>query len=192
MVCCPFIRGALVRGGRSRTDPADTSRTEEVMEPDDLLCSRNARPQKDGRERPGALLARRTRTIRMCSLDGRSGTNTGAIQRERASELGKIIKNGERGPMRAVEDQSAPIPLSQTLSEKLNVPVFWHFCLNRTLLLTDRCSPLDPHRFRRSVRTQQCTSVYTSQECSYAGGPDPTDPQWPVLLGTVRLPSVAS
>ena len=66
------------------------------MEPDDLLCSRNARPEKAlvGRaqwkinqppslrdherawkregERPGALLARRTRTIRMCSFDARS------------------------------------------------------------------------------------------------------------------------
>jgi hypothetical protein len=42
------------------------------MEPDDLLCSRNARPQKGGREWPGALLARRTRTIGMCSFDARS------------------------------------------------------------------------------------------------------------------------
>ena len=38
------------------------------MEPDDLLCSRNARPQKD-EERPDALLARRTRTMKLCSSD---------------------------------------------------------------------------------------------------------------------------
>jgi len=37
-----------------------------------LLCSRNARPQKDGRKRPGALLARRTRTMKLCSSNARS------------------------------------------------------------------------------------------------------------------------
>ena len=37
----------------------------------DLLCSRNARPEM-GRERPGALLARRTRTMKLCSFDARS------------------------------------------------------------------------------------------------------------------------
>ena len=42
------------------------------MEPDDLLCLRNARPQKDGEERPRALLARRTRTVKLCSFDARS------------------------------------------------------------------------------------------------------------------------
>jgi len=46
--------------------------TEGRMEPDDLLCSRNARPLKDGEERPGALLARRTRTVKLCSFDARS------------------------------------------------------------------------------------------------------------------------
>jgi hypothetical protein len=35
-------------------------------------CSRNARPQKYGEERPGALLARRTRTVKRCSFDARS------------------------------------------------------------------------------------------------------------------------
>ena len=44
----------------------------EGMEADDLLCSRNVRPPKDGEEWPGALLARRTRTIRMCLFDARS------------------------------------------------------------------------------------------------------------------------
>ena len=67
------------------------------MRADDLLCSRNARSKTPlvgraqwkinqppsledgtrklgvmGRERPGALRARRTRTIRMCSFDARS------------------------------------------------------------------------------------------------------------------------
>jgi len=47
------------------------------MEPDDLLCSRNARPQKDGEERPRALLARRTRTMKLCSSDARSEGQSG-------------------------------------------------------------------------------------------------------------------
>ena len=42
------------------------------MEADDLLCSRNARPEKDVREQQTVLLARRTRTIGMRSLDARS------------------------------------------------------------------------------------------------------------------------
>jgi hypothetical protein len=43
------------------------------MEPDDLLCSRNARPQKDGiGSRQTILLARRTRTMKLCSSDARS------------------------------------------------------------------------------------------------------------------------
>ena len=49
----------------------------EGMEADDLLCSRNARPQKDGRERPGALLARRTRTVKLCSFDARNKGSLG-------------------------------------------------------------------------------------------------------------------
>ena len=35
-------------------------------------CSRNARPQKDRGERPGALLARRAPTMKQWSLDARS------------------------------------------------------------------------------------------------------------------------
>jgi hypothetical protein len=42
------------------------------MEPNDLLCSRNVRLKKDEREQPGALLARRTRTMKLCSFDARS------------------------------------------------------------------------------------------------------------------------
>ena len=42
------------------------------MEPDGLLCSRNARPQKDGGERLGALFARRAPTMKQWSLDARS------------------------------------------------------------------------------------------------------------------------
>jgi hypothetical protein len=49
-----------------------TAPAEEGMEPDDLLCSRNARPQKDGEGRPGALFARRGPAIRRRSLDARS------------------------------------------------------------------------------------------------------------------------
>jgi len=52
---------------KMRADVVDVRarRTGKVMETDDLLCSRNARPEKDGeREWPGALLARRTRTFR--------------------------------------------------------------------------------------------------------------------------------
>jgi hypothetical protein len=43
------------------------------MEADDLLCSRNARPQKDGEGvAKAALLARRTRTFGKCPFNARS------------------------------------------------------------------------------------------------------------------------
>jgi hypothetical protein len=43
------------------------------MEPDDLPCSRNARPEKDEEgSRQAILLARRTRTMKLCSSDARS------------------------------------------------------------------------------------------------------------------------
>ena len=51
--------------------------TEEGMEPDDLLCSRNARPQKGRGNSQTILLARRGRTIGMCSLDARSEGQSG-------------------------------------------------------------------------------------------------------------------
>jgi len=48
------------------------------MEADDLLCSHNARPQKDRREvTKAALLARRTRTMKLCSSDARSKGSLG-------------------------------------------------------------------------------------------------------------------
>ena len=58
------------------------------MEPDDLLCSRNARPQKDGKGAagPSFLLAERAR-----------------------SECAR--------PMRAVEDKSEAIPWERVTSE---------------------------------------------------------------------------
>ena len=45
---------------------------EEGMEADDLLCSRNARPEKDEREQATILLVRRAPTIKQWSLDARS------------------------------------------------------------------------------------------------------------------------
>jgi hypothetical protein len=42
------------------------------MELNGLPCSCNARPQKDRGVWPGALLARRTRTVKLCSFDARS------------------------------------------------------------------------------------------------------------------------
>ena len=48
------------------------------MEPDDLLCSRNARPQKGGiGSRQTILLARRTRTMKLGSSDARSEGQSG-------------------------------------------------------------------------------------------------------------------
>jgi hypothetical protein len=48
------------------------------MEPDDLLCSRNARPQKGGvGSHQTILLARRTRTMKRCSSDARSEGQSG-------------------------------------------------------------------------------------------------------------------
>ena len=40
-------------------------------EADDLLCSRNARPGKDGEGAARCPLARRTRTVKLCSFDFR-------------------------------------------------------------------------------------------------------------------------
>jgi hypothetical protein len=56
------------------------------MEPDDLLCSRNARPQKDYEgSRQTILLARRTRTMKLCSFDARSEGQSGdSLERESA------------------------------------------------------------------------------------------------------------
>jgi len=48
------------------------------MEPDDLQCSRNARPEKGGiGSRQTILLARRTRTMKLCSSDARSEGQSG-------------------------------------------------------------------------------------------------------------------
>jgi hypothetical protein len=112
------------------------------MEPDDLLCARNARPQKDEEgaarcppclqnahdetvlvrcaqsraalatplkersreEAPTILLARRTRTIGMCSFDARTRGST---------RLPLRMKQGIE-MTHAVEDQSALIPEERT------------------------------------------------------------------------------
>ena len=80
------------------------------MEPDDLLCSRNARPQKDGKERPGALLARRTRTIGMCSFDARSKGHPGyaLLLRERRKR-GRSMRGQTRG---------SPVLVQRAVSEE--------------------------------------------------------------------------
>ena len=46
--------------------------TEEGMDPDDLLCSRNARPQKVWRKGMRRFLCSGARALRRASLDGRS------------------------------------------------------------------------------------------------------------------------
>ena len=70
------------------------------MVPDDLLYSRNARPQKAlvGRaqwkiNQPPSLKRLRASLegLSVTSLDGRSGTNTGAIPRERSKRAWRII-----------------------------------------------------------------------------------------------------
>ena len=43
-----------------------------------------------GRERPGALLARRTRTIRMCSFDARSKGQPGPLPLREVYEVGNL------------------------------------------------------------------------------------------------------
>ena len=50
------------------------------------LCSRNARPQKEG-EQPDILLARRTRTIKQCSSDAHREGQSGCSPE---GEVGKI------------------------------------------------------------------------------------------------------
>src|SRR6267143_7064491 len=46
-------------------------------------CSRNARPQKDNGERPGALLARRAPTMKQWSLNARSGDYASRLDEKR-------------------------------------------------------------------------------------------------------------
>ena len=89
---------------------ADFWKRQVRKEPDDLLCSRNARPQKDEREQPGALLARRAPTIKrigrtptlvLCSRNARPvkglvrrphvDQHGCPSKRRKASELGGII-----------------------------------------------------------------------------------------------------
>jgi hypothetical protein len=54
------------------------------MEPDDLLCSRNARLEKGAiGSHQTILLARRTRTMKRCSFDARSEGQSGhSLMRE--------------------------------------------------------------------------------------------------------------
>jgi hypothetical protein len=66
------------------------------MEPDDLLCSRNARLKKAlvGRaqwkiNQPPSLKRASLGGSSVTSLDGRSGTNTGVIPRERSKRAWK-------------------------------------------------------------------------------------------------------
>ena len=61
--------------------------------------------QGRGRERPGALLARRTRTIGMCSFDARSKGQPWPLPLERQKERIGSPRGG-----RAMGDHSAPIP----------------------------------------------------------------------------------
>ena len=86
-----------------------------------IFCARATRGlRRMRRERPGALLARRTRTIRMCSFDARSKGQswplpwievwrTGRPSLGLRARLGVPVGGRVRKPC-AVEDQSAPIP----------------------------------------------------------------------------------
>ena len=95
------------------------------MEPDDLLCSRNARPEKGGRgSHQTILLARRTHTMKLCSSDARSEGQSGdslgregvMVQKRKQKALAwangtsRVPVGGWVRKLRAVEDQSAPIP----------------------------------------------------------------------------------
>src|SRR5438105_55129 len=93
------------------------------MEPDDLLCSRNARPQKDREGAARCLLARRTRTVKLCSFDARSKGNLGHSPkgniRNLRPSLGLMARlgvpvGGRVRKSRAVEGQSDPIPEEAT------------------------------------------------------------------------------
>ena len=104
--------------------PAQGHEARGGVEADDLLCSRNARPQKDGREPPDYPSARRTRTMKRCSFDarseGQSGDSSGRegvmVQREKQEALAWANGMSRRASgwavrrLRAVEDQSAPTP----------------------------------------------------------------------------------
>jgi len=74
-------------------------------------------------ERPGALLARRTRTVKLCSFDARSKGQPWPLP---LGQVGKFVRpshglmarlgvpvGGRVRKSRAIEDQSAPHPLER-------------------------------------------------------------------------------
>ena len=73
-----------------------------------------------GREQPGALLARRTRTVKLCSFDARSKGQPWLLPLGQVEKFGRpshglmarlgVPMGGRVRKSRAVEDQSAPIP----------------------------------------------------------------------------------
>jgi hypothetical protein len=72
------------------------------------LCSQSPHDKKGLDGHPHWSCAPGTRTIRMCSFDGRSGTNMGPRpKRGKASKLGRINWMGEGRSTRAVEITTA-------------------------------------------------------------------------------------
>jgi hypothetical protein len=63
------------------------------MEPDDLLCSRKARPEKGAiGSHQTILLARRTRTMKRCSSDARSEGRSG----DSLGQEGVMVQRGKQ------------------------------------------------------------------------------------------------
>ena len=83
---------------------ADGRATRGGMESDDLLCSRNARPQKDGEgSRQTILLARGTRTIKrigrtpmlvLCSRNARPEKDL--VRRPHVDHMGALPREGKQ------------------------------------------------------------------------------------------------
>jgi hypothetical protein len=101
------------------------------MEPDDLLCSRNARPQKGGRgtARSSFLLAEAARSeyapsMRavkdslavplMTSIGNRKALARSGIMARPGKSIAKQLEVVRVRKLRAVEDHSVPIPRERT------------------------------------------------------------------------------
>ena len=78
------------------------------MEPDDLLCSRNARPEKRGGERPDAL-ARRTRE-ECARSDARSKGQPLPLPKEENRELEILVGESDAHSMSAVDPITGAVP----------------------------------------------------------------------------------
>ena len=108
-------------------------------------CARTTRGlRRMGREWPGALLARRTRTVKLCAFDARSKGQPWPLPSREVKRIGGpslglmarlgVTAGGRVRKLRAVEDQSAPIPEETTneLGRIIYIVLRAHSRINQT------------------------------------------------------------